>query len=394
MDPTPAEAPTTPTVALTQPLAPAPDAGFGDSLADFFNGVEATPAATPAPVEIAPEPAEIAPEPAAEGAEKPSKTKKATEKPAEKDPLAELDEFEDTRDWTAQAGRRFKEIKAEAKAHAARVAELEATVQAKEARLAELEALTTDPSHQATQEKLAEYEKTLLLTNLERTQAYQAAVAAPLAKLVGDVDDVAARNGLDADALLDVLSLEDAQAQEERITELLATASERDRYRIFKASEEIKPILAQRAALQSNVQAALAEAAQLETAQKQAETVARVQQRQAAATSVAEKLASRMAFLTTLEGVDMAALSKAAAEIDPSALDPVTGTYHAMAAKLLPKLATGYVRLQAELGHLTDKLAEYDKATPRAGGGSVPNSGPLGAVDGKSFLEAVGAAFG
>jgi hypothetical protein len=310
------------------------------------------------------------------------------------DPLAEFDEIENTKDWTASAARRFKEVKAEAKSAAARASELESAMATKDARLAELEALSKDNTASELQAKLAEYENTMLLHDLEKTNAYKALVATPMAAIVSAVDDVASRNNIDPDTLLDVLALSDAAVQEEKLTELLASASDRDRFRIYKAVEEIKPVLAQRTVLQANVKEALAEASQLDEARKQSALADQVRSRTEAASAVSTKLTTKLSFLASLEGVDMPAFAKVAATIDPAALDPVTGTYHALAAQLLPKLAAGYARLQAELGVLTDKLADYDKATPKAGGGSQAPTKAGGPVDGKSFLEAVDAAFG
>jgi hypothetical protein len=119
-----------------------------------------------------------------------------------------------------------------------------------------------------------------------------------------------------------------------------------------------------------------------------------VQQRQEAANAVADKLKNKLTFLSGMEGVDLTAYAKEAAELDPSTLDPVTGTYQAIAAKLLPKMAAQYINLQKEIDALTDRLAEYDRAAPKAGGGALATGGAPVAADGKSFLDAVTAAFG
>jgi hypothetical protein len=95
-----------------------------------------------------------------------------------------------------------------------------------------------------------------------------------------------------------------------------------------------------------------------------------------------------------MDGVDLKAMAKDAAASDPTTLDAITGTYQAMAAKLLPKMANEYLSLQREIESLTERLAEYDKATPRAGGGSGSYGNPASSDSSKSFLDAVTAAFG
>ena len=174
----------------------------------------------------------------------------------------------------------------------------------------------------------------------------------------------------------------------------LANASDRDKFRVYKIIEEVRPILEQRNVLQQHAEAALREAEALESQRQQQTLIQRVQQRQEAANSVADKLKNKLTFLSGMEGVDLSAIAKEAAELEPSTLDPVTGTYQARAAKLLPKMAAQYMSLQKEIDTLTERLAEYDRATPRAGGGSLAAGGAPTTADGKSFLDAVTAAFG
>jgi hypothetical protein len=57
-------------------------------------------------------------------------------------------------------------------------------------------------------------------------------------------------------------------------------------------------------------------------------------------------------------------------------------------------MAAQYMSLQKEIDALTDRLAEYDRAAPKAGGGSLATAGAPVTADGKSFLDAVTAAFG
>jgi hypothetical protein len=194
--------------------------------------------------------------------------------------------------------------------------------------------------------------------------------------------------------LIEVIAESDEAAQEEKLSELLANASDRDKFRVYKIIEQTQPILEQRRVLQQHAEAALREAQELDNQRHQQTLVERVQQRQEAANSVADKLKSKLTFLSGMDGVDLQTIAKEAAELEPSTLDPVTGTYQAIAAKLLPKMAAQYMSLQKEVDVLTDRLAEYDRAAPKAGGGSLATGGAPVSADGKSFLDAVTAAFG
>ena len=368
--------------------APTPDnneGGFIDSLDAYFNtpdGPDPTPVADPNPEPDSPTAPETATKP---------KTK-TTVAPTE--PADDLDSIEEPKDWTPQAARRFKELKAELKTYRTKAEELESTVTQRDARLQELEAVADNPEFKTLQDRVAEYEQQMLVTKLEQSQAYRSLVDEPLGVLVGEADSLATKYNIESGSLLDAIAESDEATQEEALSELLASATDRDKFRVYKIIEEIKPILEQRRVLQENAQEALLEAEELDRARNQQQLADRATQRLQAATSVADKLQSKLTFLSSMDGVDLKAMAKDAAASDPASLDAITGTYQAMAAKLLPKMANEYLSLQREIESLTERLAEYDKATPRAGGGTG-NYGAQSAADGnKSFLDAVSAAFG
>jgi chromosome segregation ATPase len=320
-----------------------------------------------------------------------------TEETSESDsPLDELDGADDVgKDWTPQAARRFKQLKSELKSSKTRLSELESSLNEREARLKELEAIADNPEYDQLKNRVEEYEKELLVTKLESSQIYKELVAQPLAELVSETDAIAEKYQVDANELLDAIALEDEAAQEEALADILAAASDRDRFRVYKIIEQIKPILHQRSVLQENAQEALREAEQLTETQTKQQLAERAAERQKAASAVADKIRAKLTFLEGVDGVDFAALSKKVAETDPSTLNPVDAAFQSYAAQLLPKIAREYVSLRKELDTLTDKLSKYDRASPRAGGGgasSFTGAGPT--ADGRSFADAVNAAFG
>ena len=361
----------------------APDnGGFVESLDSFFASME--------------NPVEPTPEPVKETAAVEAKTTQteAVDITTESNPLSDIESLEEPKDWTPQAAKRFKELKSELKTYRSRAEELEQTVSQKESRLQELQALADNPEYQQLQERIAEYEQQMLVSKLESSHAYKTLVEQPLANLVQEADGIAEKYSLDSNTLIEAIAEGDEAAQEEQLSELLANASDRDKFRVYKIIEEVRPILEQRRVLQEHAEAALREAEELDSQRQQQSLIERVQQRQEAANAVADKLKNKLTFLSGVEGVDLTVLAKEAAELEPSTLDPVTGTYQAMAAKLLPKMAAQYMNLQKEIDTLTERLAEFDRAAPKAGGGSLNTSGTPTMPDGKSFLDAVTAAFG
>jgi chromosome segregation ATPase len=361
----------------------APDnGGFVESLDSFFASMD--------------NPVESTPEPVKETAAVEAKTTQteAVDTTTESNPLSDIESLEEPKDWTPQAAKRFKELKSELKTYRSRAEELEQAVNQKESRLQELQALADNPEYQQLQERIATYEQQMLVSKLESSHAYKSLVEQPLANLVQEADGIAEKYSLDSNTLIEVIAESDEAVQEEQLSELLANASDRDKFRVYKIIEEVRPILEQRNVLQQHAEAALREAEALESQRQQQTLIQRVQQRQEAANSVADKLKNKLTFLSGMEGVDLSAIAKEAAELEPSTLDPVTGTYQAMAAKLLPKMAAQYMNLQKEIDTLTERLAEYDRAAPKAGGGSLNSAGAPTMPDGKSFLDAVTAAFG
>jgi hypothetical protein len=378
-----------PEVTLGTPIAPAsPDtspSSFIDSIDSFFEGGDLDLGDSAVPEVFRDEP------------ESDEDTSPEQVEADANNPLAEIDQVDDFKGWTPEAARRFKELKAELKTYKAQARELESNFKQRESRLAELEATAKDPEYATMRERLEAYENNTLLTRLEESTAYRTLVTEPIAALVAGADEIANRHGIDPDSLLNAIALTDEAEQEERLSEILADASERDKFRVYRIIEDMKPIIAQRDALKENSQAALAEAQALEEERRTAASRERAKERHSAAVQVADKLKSKLTFLSGLEGVDLATIAAEAAKINPADLDHVEGSYQAIAGCLLPKVATRILAQQREIDALTEQLAEYANMTPRAGGGFAPGtngSRPSGPATGTSFLDAVANAFG
>jgi hypothetical protein len=368
--------------------------GFINSIEDAFSGFDSLSEA-PEPAALTTLPEEGTAEDANEVADATDATDATDADSTSDNPLDELDKVDPDKDWTPQAAKRFKQLKTELKSSKSRLQELESSLAERETRLQELDAIAKNPEYEQLKTRVDDYERELLVTKLESSQIYKELVAEPLAELVTEADTLAEKYAVDANELLDAIALEDESAQEEALADLLAAASDRDRFRVYKIIEQIKPILHQRSVLQENAQEALREAEALQETQSQQQLVARAAERQQAASAVADTLRKKLSFLDGVDGVDLPTISKRVAEQDTNALSPVDSAYQSFAAQLLPKVAREYLSLRKELDSLTDKLAKYDRATPRAGGGGSSSlSGQSSVADGRSFADAVNAAFG
>jgi hypothetical protein len=353
-----------------------------------------------APAEPEPEPAaEPEPEPAAEPEPVAEESvEQDTGDRESEDPLDSLTEdlTEDIGDdWTPKAANRFKELKTELKTNRSELEQLRQQSKEYESKIQELTGLAENKDVEMLQERLAQYEQQQALSNLEQTQAYQTAVSEPLAALVEQADQIADKYEVDPDALVDIISLDDPQEQEEQLAELLPNASDRDKARIFRIMEEVDPIIQRREQLYQNADAALAEAKQLEEQQLAANAAEQAQLRQNVTKNVVERVQEKLPFLKGIEGLDMQAIQQKAAETDPSVLHPVDHAYNAVSAQVFPTVVRQYLEMRKEVETLTDRLAEYEDAEPAMSGQTKASSVTgSGLSDDMSFEQRVNAALG
>jgi hypothetical protein len=268
--------------------------------------------------------------------------------------------------WTPKAAHRFQQLKAELKQTRSELEELRQDRVVKESKLQELSGLADAKNYEELEAKVRTYEQKQMLTDLESTQVYKDAVAEPINRLVEGARDIAEKYGVDSDALLDALAMDDETAQEEALSDLLAGASDRDKARVYRIVEDLTPIFAKRAELYANVAEALSEAKLVEEERTNLQAAERARERTNVTGVVAKRIAEKVPFITTFAGVDLAKLSEAASAVDPAAISPVDGAYNALSGKLFPVFVREYASLQKELDNLTTRLAAYERAEPGA----------------------------
>jgi hypothetical protein len=317
-----------------------------------------------------------------------------TENQDTEDPLESLtDEIED--EWTPKAANRFKELKTELKSSRSELDQLRQQSKEYESKIQELTGLVENKDVEQLQSKLAEFEQQQSLTNLEQTQAYKTVVSEPLAALVAQADQLADKYEVDPDSLIDIISLTDPKEQEEQLAELLPNASDRDKAKIFRIMEEVDPLIQRREQLYQNANEALAEAKHLEERQLAASAAEQAKLRQNVTRNVVERVQEKLPFLKGIEGLDMQAIQRKAAETDPAALHAVDHAYNAVSAQVFPTVVRQYLEMRKEVELLTDRLAEYEDAEPAMSGQTkVSSVTGSGFSDNMSFEQRVNAALG
>tara|TARA_R100000458_G_C8274619_1_gene249607 strand:- start:1742 stop:2926 length:1185 start_codon:yes stop_codon:yes gene_type:complete len=345
-----------------------------------------------------PEPEE-APEAEVEETNEEEAAEETTEVAEEKEePTEELESFDPTDDldaevgddWTPKAASRFKQLKAELKASTEELETLRQQMAENESKVKELSGEAESADLESLQKKLAEYEREKMFTDLEETEAYKAAVADPLDKLIDATREIAEKYEVSPDELVDALAIQDTNEQDEKLSEILADATDRDRARIYRVIEDIAPILEKRASMMENASEALNEAKLAKEKEIEVQAAERAKERQNAARNVVSRVQKKLPFLSGIEGLDMKAIQEKAAEVDPTVIHPVDYTYNAVSAQILPSIIREYVGMRKENEVLTDRLAEYEGAEPNMSG-STPNTEV--APDDRSFADRVEAAF-
>ena len=345
-----------------------------------------------------PEPEE-APEAAVEETNEEEAAEETTEVAEEKEePTEELESFDPTDDldaevgddWTPKAASRFKQLKAELKASTEELETLRQQMAENESKVKELSGEVESNDLESLQKKLAEYEKEKMFTDLEETEAYKAAVANPLDKLIDVTREIAEKYEVSPDDLVDALAIQNTKEQDEKISDLLVDATDRDRARVYRVIEDIAPILEKRASMMENASEALNEANLAKEKEVEVQAAERAKERQNAARNVVSRVQKKLPFLSGIEGLDMKAIQEKAAEVDPTVIHPVDYTYNAVSAQILPSIIREYVGMRKENEVLTDRLAEYEGAEPNMSG-STPNT--EAAPDDRSFADRVEAAF-
>lgn len=277
-------------------------------------------------------------------------------------------------DWTPKASSAFQRLKAELKEKNAEREILIQEAREAQAKVAELEGVVGSETVETLQQRVQEYENAQMVSNLEQTQAYSEAVIAPLEQIFTQVEKLAESHGVDYGELVDAMTIEDQGQQEERVAELLATASDRDRAIFYRLAAEVEPVLQRRDNLRNNAAEAFREAELVAEERNKIALADRAAERVNVTKNVAQRITDKVPFISGFEGLDMDNIAKEAASVDPSVVHSVDFAYQAVAARLMPSLVKEYASSQKLIDELTKQLASYEDAEPKLSGGSNPSS--------------------
>lgn len=383
----------------SDPVAAIPEVGGGDAGDFSFEAaleasinavdepaVEETPAAEEAPaVEETKKEESAETEPAAEE----STETEGEEKTEESNDLLDSLDADVGDDWTPKASSAFQRLKTELKSERAERETLTQRAKEAEAKVAELEGVVGSETVETLQQRVQEYENQQMLTNLEQTSAYHDAVIAPLENIFSHVEALADAQGVEYDALVDAMTIENGEEQEARVAELMVNASDRDKAVFYRLSAEIEPILERRDNLHGNAEAALKEASLLSEERHKIELAEKAAERVDVTKNVTQRIKDKVPFLSGFEGLDLDTIQKEAADVDPTVVHSVDFAYQAVAARLLPSMVKEYASSQKLIEELTKQLASYEDAEPKLSGGTNSASLAGSASGDTSFASSI-----
>jgi len=193
--------------------------------------------------------------------------------------------------------------------------------------------------------------------------------------------------------LIDAIAEEDTAKQDSMLSDLLYSASDRDKASVYRIIEDLEPILQRREELYTNADAALKEAQSLEEQRQNEELAKQAELRTNVTRNVVKRVSEKLPFLSGFEGLDMEGIEQKAAGLDPSVVHPVDFAYNSVAAQLLPTIVREYLGARKEAEALTDKLAEYEEAEPTMSGAPAAEGGSVVSAD-RSFVDAIDSLLG
>lgn len=353
----PTETPVIP-IAQPEPAAPAAEGGAAAMMARFsaMKAAEAEAApATPEPKAPDPqvEPADDTPEPVAPTPENPQQAKPEAGRAKWgelKAKAQERDELVNTKLPTLE-----KEL-TDLRAKAAKFEEVDPTRYEKQ--IAEKEAA------------IAKYEQKLAVYDVRESAPFKNEVIAPMTRVAGDMDRLAATYKVDAQALKDALTISDPAAQMARINELTADMTELHKNKVWSAVDKTQEIYAKAAEIEANAFEAKKE---MEFIQHQ-ETEREKQERQRTLSTAAEAVKKQM--LEHLPMLKDEAIANDVFGADLNVTDPTLIAYNAMMGKAGVHLVKDLRAKDARIQELEKELAKRAAVSVKAGGGGSTQSAP------------------
>lgn len=305
---------------------------------------------------------------------KKSEEEKPAEEPPEEAPDDDSEPDEDleykaiVEKMGEKAGATFKRIKGENKDLKTKLSELETAREAAEARIKELDAVRDTAQADALKARVDELERELAVNDFTKTRDYKELVADPMNEHLKKVTKVAAKYGLDENALLDAIAIRDPRKRDDTLEDLLGEAKTFDRDKIFAAAEAVDELLELRETLRAKADTLREEEVTRKANAEKEAIAARVIERETAMKEIWPQIEKNVKAVGL--GDELVSAIKAGAEKAPTLveLNPKVAAYTTFASVALPELLKVAAAARKEVADLRAKLDRVKASTPKAGG--------------------------
>jgi hypothetical protein len=320
-------------------------------------------------------------EPAAEKEEESeAEPEEKSEEPKEESEAEEEDDGEETKNMSAAAGAKFKELKTELKEYKAKLAEATKLIE-------EAKSTPANPEEVETlKAKLAEYEQEIAVTRVEATPEYKRAVIEPTQAILDAASTLAERYKIDARKLVNALREESAAEGSDALTELAGDFSERDRVRLYRMADDLSDVSRRRDYLRENASKAYEERqAQMKAEEEKMEKSYRERTSQIATKIWAETF-SEHPVLSKMDKSIVEEVRGAGSEADLLESTPEERAYAVYAGVALPHLVKQFEAATSKVAELEKALSKYKKASPKVSGNTDTS---VSVPEDTGFLDAI-----
>ncbi len=275
-----------------------------------------------------------------------------------------------------QWGKLRSELKETKAAQAALADELEGV--RKQAPVTELETQLK----QVTAE-LEEFRQSAAVYDVEKSDEYVAQVAEPIEAMMDVAEEIATRNEIPPEDLIDAMALE-GKAQDEKLRDITEDMSDRDKNRVYRMMDDAA-IVFQRSQQMKD------QAAELAVKYENADLARKEQAAKKSLIEVRsgiEKVFEKFQKVTPSLGEDVSfeAIKAKTMEEDFSTLTPNHRAYALAAGAVVPKMISALRARDAEIAKLNGELSGMVKAKPKAGG---DHSSATPVSEGKSLMDVI-----
>ena len=292
----------------------------------------------------------------------------------------EEDDSEETKNMSAAAGAKFKELKSELKEYKAKLAEATKLIEESKSTPVNSEEV------ESLKAKLAEYEQEIAVTRVEATPEYKRAVIEPTQAILDAASTLAERYKIDARKLVNALREESATEGSDALTELAGDFSERDRVRLYRMADDLADVARRRDYLRENASKAYEERqAQLKAEEERMEKTYREKTAQTAA-KIWNETFSEHPVLSKMDKAIIEEVRGAGSEADLLESSPEERAYAVYAGVALPHVVKQFEAATAKVAELEKALSKYKKATPKVSGNTDTS---VAVPEDTGFLDAI-----